>query len=222
MALRLFRLSSVFMFFRAAVPMLWGIAALAILSKIPGGDFKPQTALADTLIRILPAGTIGFVTVGFLAASMSTYSSYLLAFSAIGIQDVVAPLVRRPLSGKQRMRLTQMMVIVIGFFIYTWGVCYELPETVFRCIALTASLSYAGTITGLVGGLYWRKASKVGAYCAFAVSVVPPLASIVFSLMPKPPFGIDETVAGLLSFALAPLAMIAGSLLCPDKASQSA
>jgi solute:Na+ symporter, SSS family len=220
MALRLFRISSVFMFFRAAVPMFWGIAALVVLSKIPG-QFGAQTSLADMLIRVLPAGMIGFITVGFLAASMSTYSSYLLSFSAIGIQDVVAPLVRRPLSGKQRINLTRMAVIIIGVFIYIWGVCYHLPETVFRCIALTASLSYAGTITGLAGGLYWQKASKVGAYCAFAVSVVPPILSILFSILPNVNFKMSETAAGALSFVLAPAAMIAGSLLFPSKVSQT-
>ena len=217
MALRLFRISSLFMFFRAAIPMLWGIAALAVLSKT-SGEFEPQTALANMLIRILPTGMIGCVTVGFLAASMSTYSSYLLSFSAIGIQDVVVPLVRRPLSESQRKNLTQVAILAVGVFIYTWGVCYQLPETVFRCIALTASLSYAGTITGLVGGLYWRKASKVGAYCAFGVSVVPPLLSMLSSIVPYAFATLGETGAGLLSFALAPIAMIVGSLLCPDDA----
>ena len=169
------------------------------------------------VIRVLPGG-IGFTTVGFLAASMSTYSSYLLSFSAIGIQDVVAPLMRRPFSGKQRINLTRLAVIVIGVFIYIWGVWYELPETVFRCIALTASLSYAGTITGLAGGLYWRRASVVGAYCAFAVSVVPPILSILSSLLPNAIISLSETGAGLLSFVLAPIAMTVGSLLRPDHA----
>ena len=205
------------MFFRAAVPMFWGIAALAVLSKA-GGQFEPQTALANMLIRILPAGIIGFVTVGFLAASMSTYSSYLLSFSAIGVQDVVAPLVRRPLSDTQRKNLTRVAILAVGVFIYTWGVCYQLPETVFRCIALTGSLSYAGTITGLVAGLYWRKASTLGAYCAFAVSVVPPMLSILSSMVPYTAATLGETEAGLLSFVLAPIAMIVGSLLRPDHA----
>ena len=31
------------------------------------------------------------MTVGFISASMSTYSSYLLAFSSILLQDVVGP-----------------------------------------------------------------------------------------------------------------------------------
>jgi len=218
MALRLFRISSVFMFFRAGIPMFWGIAALAVLSKTPG-HFEPQTSLADMVIRVLPGGLIGFITVGFLAASMSTYSSYLLSFSAIGIQDVVAPIMRRPFSGKQRINLTRLAIIVIGVFIYIWGVCYQLPETVFRCIVLTASLSYAGTITGLVGGLYWRKASIVGAYCAFAVSGVPPILSILSSILPNAFVNLSETGAGLLSFVLAPIAMTVGSLLFPNRGS---
>ncbi len=86
-AMKLYRISSVFMFFRACLPMLWGIAALAVIGIIP----ETQTALPQMLVRIIPAGMIGFVMIGFLAASMSTYDSYLLSFSAILVQDIVTP-----------------------------------------------------------------------------------------------------------------------------------
>ncbi len=49
--LHLYRLSSAFMFLRAAVPMIWGIGALVII-----GTVKPSsTALQTLMIRILPA-----------------------------------------------------------------------------------------------------------------------------------------------------------------------
>ena len=194
------------MFFRAYLPMLWGIAALAVIGIIP----ESQTALPQMLIRIIPSGLIGFIMIGFLAASMSTYDSYLLAFSAILGQDIIAPLIRKPLDEKRRMQLIRIGIIVIAIFIYFWGVYYEFTETVFRYIALTGSLAFAGTLTGIVGGIYWKKASTRGAYMAFAASAIPPIISL---FIPE----ISPTNAGLLSFVLAPLSLVIGSLIVPDR-----
>lgn len=205
-ARKLYRISSLFMFFRASLPMLWGIAALAILGLIP----EPQTALPQMMIRIIPAGFLGMIMVGFLAASMSTYDSYLLSFSAILTQDIIAPLRKKTLNGKKKMIMIRVGIIVIGVFIYYWGIYYQFSETVFRYIALTGSLAFAGTLTGVVGGIYWRKASTAGAYLAFVASAIPPLVSLFYT-------GISTTYAGLLSFVSAPVCLILGSYLLPDK-----
>jgi SSS family solute:Na+ symporter len=201
MALKLYRLSSLFMFMRAALPMIWGIGALTILGTIG----QSNTALPVTLARILPAGLLGVVTIGFISASMSTYSSYLLAFSSILIQDVVGPNRKKPLNERQRFRCTQLGVLLVGMFVYMWGAFYHLPESVFRYLTLTGALSYAATLTVLVGGIYWKRANARGAYWAFLGSAAPPIACLA---MP----GIDPTHAGLLSFVLAPIGLMAGSL----------
>lgn len=203
-AQRLYRASSLFMLFRAGFPMIWGIGALAIVGVVS----PSSTALPQMLIRILPAGMIGLVTVGFLAASMSTYSSYFLAFSSILVQDIVGPRVRRPLSDRERVAFTQLGIVALGLLIYLWGMFYHFPESVFRYITLTGSLSYAATLTTLVGGIYWTRARAGGAYCAFAASAVPPLVCLA-----RPEF--SPTYAGLLSFVLAPLGMWLGSWASP-------
>jgi solute:Na+ symporter, SSS family len=200
-ALTLYRLSSVFMFMRAAFPMVWGIGALAILGSVS----QSSTVLPVTLSRILPSGWLGLVTVGFISASMSTYSSYLLAFSSILLQDVVGPNLRKQLSGNERVKYTQAGVVVIGIFVYCWGSLYRIPESVFRYLTLTGSLSYAATMTTLVGGIYWNRANVRGAYWAFLSSAIPPIVCLAVPT-------INPTYAGLLSFLLAPIGLVAGSL----------
>jgi SSS family solute:Na+ symporter len=204
-ARKLYKISSIFMFFRACVPMLWGIAALAVLGVIP----ESQTALPQLMIRIIPAGFIGLIMVGFLAASMSTYDSYLLSFSAILVQDIITPLSKKSFNGKKKMILMRIGIIIIGVFIYYWGIYYEFSETVFRYIALTGSLAFAGTLTGVVGGIYWKKASAAGVYFAFIASAIPPIVSLI-----RPE--ISTTYAGLLSFLLAPVCLLIGSYIFPD------
>ena len=204
-ARKLYRISSVLMLFRACFPMLWGIAALAVVGTTLSGS-ETSTALPEMLIRVLPAGLIGFITIGFLSASMSTYDSYLLAFSSIFVQDVMGRHISRPLSEKERMLYTKIGILVIGVFIYFWGIYYQFTETVFRYITLTGSLSFAGTLTVLVGGIYWKRTTTAGAYCAFIGSAIPPIICLT---VPE----IDSTYGGLLSFILAPVGLVAGSLV---------
>jgi SSS family solute:Na+ symporter len=202
--LHLYRLSSVFMFLRAAVPMIWGIGALAIV-----GTVTPSSAALQTvMVRILPAGVIGLTTVAFVSATMSTFSSYFLAFSSILLQDVIAPLMRKPPSDAVRLKLMQTCTVGMGIVIYFWASFYHFPESVFRYLTLTGSISFAASLTTLVGGIYWKRAGVRGAYLAFAASVVFPTISLAW-----PSF--SPTLAGLLSFLLAPLGLIVGSLLWP-------
>jgi SSS family solute:Na+ symporter len=202
--LYLYRLSSVFMFLRAAVPMVWGIAALAIV-----GTVTPSSAALQTvMVRILPAGVIGLTTLAFVSATMSTFSSYFLAFSSILLQDVIAPLLRKPPSDSLRLRLMQVCTVGMGVVIFLWASFYHFPESVFRYLTLTGSISFAASLTTLVGGIYWKRASVCGAYLAFAASAVFPAISLA-----RPSF--SPTLAGLLSFVFAPFGMIVGSLLMP-------
>lgn len=209
-AMQLFRITSIFMFFRASMPMLWGIAALAILGVVPNS----QTVLPEMLITVLPEWMIGFIVIGFLAASMSTYDSYLLSFSSILVQDILGPIIKKDISDKQRIVYTQIGIVTIGVFIFFWGVYYSFTDTVFRIIALTGSLSYAGIISGLTGGIYWKKANTYGAYAAFILSAIPPIYSLFVT-------EVNPVNAGLLSFILAPIGMVIGSLGFPIKKESS-
>jgi SSS family solute:Na+ symporter len=205
-AMKLYRISSVFMFFRACMPMLWGIAALSVLGVIEDS----QTVLPRMLVTVIPAGMIGLIMLGFLAASMSTYDSYLLAFSSILVQDIWVPLLKKEVRDEKRMFYTRSAILVIAVFVYIFGIYFTFTDTVFRLIVLTGSLSYAGILTGLTGGLYWKRANTWGVYSAFAASAAPPIVAL---FMPW----IDTTSAGLLSFVLAPAALVAASLCSGDK-----
>ena len=208
-ALKLFRITSIFMFFRASMPILWGIAALAILGNVE----NTQTILPVMLLEVIPSWMIGVVIIGFLAASMSTYDSYLLSFSSILVQDIVTPLLQKKINDSRRIFYTRIGIVVLGFFIFFWGVYYSFTDTVFRIIALTGSLSYAGIISGLAGGIYWKGANTNGAYAAFLFSALPPIYSII---VPE----VNPVSAGLLSFILAPIGMVLGSLLSKNRTAQ--
>ena len=71
---------------RAMIPMFWGVAALAFF----GPGLPSASAMPKLLGEVVPPGFLGLLVAGMLAASMSTYSAYLLAWSSVLTRDVIA------------------------------------------------------------------------------------------------------------------------------------
>jgi Na+/proline symporter len=124
------------------------------------------------LSQILPAGFIGIISAGMLAAFMSTHDSYLLCWSSVLTQDVVAPWFKKGLSSNARLLLARIFIVAIGIFILIWGLWYPLGQDLWDYMAISGAIYFTGAIALLVFGLYWKRASKVGAYSALACGFI--------------------------------------------------
>lgn len=225
---KLYIWSSVGYLIRFLLPYFFGISAFVFIYKndtlrqvfMPEtGEVDPQLTLMAMpiyLSQILPAGFIGVITAGMMAAFMSTHDSYLLCWSSVLTQDVVAPCFKNGLSGKTRLLLTRIFIVVIGIFILIWGLWYPLGQDLWDYMAISAAIYYAGALSLLGFGLYWKRSSKVGAYlslmCGFAA---------LLGLSPVQKFfGTPEwsgATVGLTVFITSAVLMVLGSLLFPDK-----
>jgi solute:Na+ symporter, SSS family len=199
---------------RYMIPMFWGVAALAMF----GPSLNPTTAMPKLLGAVVPSGFLGLMVAGMLAASMSTYSAYMLAWSSVATRDILAPLSRREFSEKTTIRLSRIISTLIGIFILIFGLFYELPATAFQYIAITGAMYAAGAFGCVAFGLYWKRANVIGAYCSLSLGAVAPIGFLILeqfkdripsSLL----FLVDVNISGLLSFVLAVCGMVVGSLL---------
>jgi SSS family solute:Na+ symporter len=163
-------------------------------------------AMPVMLTHILPTGLLGLALAGMLAASLSTYAGYFLAWSAVIAQDVVGPALGREISDRARLWLTRTCVVGLTAFIAVWSLIYEVPGPAFFYLQVTANLFMAPTLITVVAGLYWRRASRTGAYLCFVLGAA---ASLTYLL---PPLRMGVATAGNLSWVLAVLGMILGSL----------
>jgi SSS family solute:Na+ symporter len=191
-----------FIFFgRGMMPMLWGIAALAYL----GPQQDSLEAMPTMLAKILPAGILGLVVAGMLAATMSVNSSYLLGWSAIIAQDIIQPLRSKPLSPRGQVRLNRLANLFVSLFVLFWGIWYTLPGPTYFYLNITATIFLAGGFSAVVAGLFWSRANTVGGYCAMIAGAVGAVGFFFFRL--------PASYAGLGSFVLAAMGMIMGSLI---------
>jgi SSS family solute:Na+ symporter len=221
---KIYTWASIGFLMRFLLPYFLGICALTYMAGnesltkvfIPDGDADPQISLMAMpifLSQILPVGLIGIISAGMLAAFMSTHDSYLLCWSSVLTQDVVAPWFKNGLSSKSRLLLTRIFIVTIGIFILVWGLWYDLGQDLWDYMAISGAIYFAGAIALLVFGLYWKRASKVGAYlaliCGFGAIVGLKPVQALFGMK------VSSEIVGLTVIALAIISMIVGSLVFP-------
>ncbi len=211
---------------RFLIPYFWGICALIFVFQTPTLKeiFLPAKGEAslDTQLRampialsyLVPAGAIGLLTAGMLAAAMSTYNTYLHTWSAVLTQDVIAPLARRPMGSKSRILVARVIMCLIAVFLLVWGLWYPLEERLWDYMAITGAIYFTGAFATLVCGIYWKRANKVGAYGAFACGFL-----MIVGLKPVQNWlNVDwpGQYVGLATAALAMTTMIVLSLVFPN------
>ena len=118
---------------RGMMPMMWGIAALALL----GPSQNSLEAMPRMLATILPSGVLGVVVAGMLAATMSVNSSYLLGWSAIIAQDIIGPLRKKPLTSLQQVMLNRGANLFRQPVCDDLGLWYTMPARLI-CLNMTA------------------------------------------------------------------------------------
>ena len=226
---------------RFLIPMFWGIAAYTFFfnsSHEIASMFIGESAIDDAglyampafLGQVLPTGLLGLIVAAMIAAFMSTHDSYLLCWSSVLTQDVVAPLSKNELSNDQRITLTRVFIVLIGAFIWGWGLFYEGNDRIWDYMVITGSIYATGAVVVLVGGLYWSKASRRGAMVALLVGAtallglepmrhgcIALIAIVVTIDVEYWQQEVTSSVVGLFSLGLTTLSFITCSLALPDR-----
>jgi len=220
--------SSVSFLIRFLIPYFWGICAFVYFKTsapelnalfFPAAEgaepFDNLYAMPIFLGRILPAGLIGLISAGMIAAFMSTHDSYLLCWSSVITQDIVAPLMGDKLKTPARIRLTRILIVVIGIYILYWGLVYKGGEDIWDYMAVTGAIYFTGAFALLLGGLYWKRASSTGAMLALlgGFSAILGLSPVQETLDLK----IPSARVGLFTIVFTLVLFFAGSLLFPDR-----
>lgn len=224
-AKQLYAVGSISYLARRVIPMLWGICAFIFISQTPrllaafqGPDaISSQFGMPIFLAKILPSGFLGLIAAGMFAAFMSTHDSYLLSWSSVITQDIIAPLRKNNLSDKARLLSTRICIVAIGIFLLVWGLWFEAPVSLWNYMAVTGTVYLAGAFTVVTAGLYWKRASRVGAKIALWAGLLAVLGIGPWTRGESVPFYLTDKFIGLMTFFIAIAGMILGSLLFPDR-----
>lgn len=211
--------TSFFFVCRFLIPGIWGIAALATLAP---KDFGGNTLLAmpTALSMIVPSGLVGLLVAAMLAADMSTDSSYMLTWSSVIYNNILAPLRKRQWSERRGLLINRMIVGLIGIFLLVYGLWYPLRGNLWDYISITGAIYLSSMSVLLIACCYWNRANSWGATGAIILGAIIPVAYLVMEQLPVTRHFAKDVVgpyySGIATFVLAGLAMVIGSILKPS------
>jgi SSS family solute:Na+ symporter len=239
--------SSISFAIRFIIPYFWGICAFVWIMGHPDlnavffpgglkgeGGLDSLYAMPVFLGRLLPIGVIGLLTAAMIAAFMSTHDSYLLCWSSVLSNDVLKPLLGERLTDRGAVLATRIFVVLIGVCILLISFVFPLREDLWDYMAVTGAIYFTGAFAVLTGGLYWKRASKVGAICALVAgsTAILGLGAVQEALLAL--FGFTAERAedimatftspriGLFTVGLTVVVMVVASLLFPDTETREA
>ncbi|KPK87100.1 hypothetical protein AMJ80_12505 [bacterium SM23_31] len=224
-AKQLYTWSSISYMARRVIPMFWGISAFIFVSQTPqllaafqGPEpLNSQFGMPIFLAKVIPSGFLGLLAAGMFAAFMSTHDSYLLSWSSVITQDIIAPLKKNRLSDTMRLLITRISIVCIGLFLLIWGLWFEAPVSLWNYMAVTGTIYLAGAFTVVVAGLYWKKASTTGAMIALFAGLLAILGIGPWTQGENVSWYLTDKFFGVTAFIIAFLGMVVGSYLFPDK-----
>lgn len=210
--------TSFFFLCRWLIPVIWGIAALAVLTPEEVGD-NTLLAMPKLLSQFVPVGLMGILVAAMLAADMSTDSSYMLTWSSVIYNDILAPFHKKRWSEKRGLLISRMIVALIGIFLLFYGLWYPLQGNLWDYLTVTGNIYLSSMAVLLVACCYWKRSNSWGAAGAILCGATIPVAFLIMEQLPGTQHFAKDIVGPHLSniatYIIASAAMVVGSLLKP-------
>jgi SSS family solute:Na+ symporter len=191
----------------AMLPLFISLCVRHLYPEFTQGDTQlalPSMVLAHATmpVQILFFGSL-------LSAIMSTTSSAILAPAAIFSENLVKPLAKHRLADKHFLAITRFAVL--GFaLIATVVAC--LRSNIYELVGESSILSLVSLFAPMVLGLYWKRASSMGALLAMITGILTWLVAKQVELT------VPELVPAV---AVSFVSMVLGSLIWKDKTSSN-
>ncbi|MEO1206814.1 MAG: sodium:solute symporter family protein [Pseudomonadota bacterium] len=221
-------IASVVFMGRMILPAFLGVLAFAYFNG--GADVMPDTVRSDLQSSLAKYGTdadlaatplmlgmalpeilVAFLAVAMFASFMSTQDGYLFCWSSIIARDIAGPLTGRTEDVGFQINATRIGIVAIALYEVYWGLLYAGKEDIWDYLAVSGSIYFCSGVVILVGGLYWKRATRRGALLALAFGF-----SAIVGLAPvKAALGLDALSSPAIGFgaiALSAAAFIIGSL----------
>jgi solute:Na+ symporter, SSS family len=180
-------------------------------------QMDPETGLPLLLRTVLPVGLIGVVLAAYFSAVLSTADSCLMASSGNLITDIIGPFRNWDPTSRRFVRLSQGATLLIGALALLLAFAMT---SVLDLMLYSYAFMVSGLLIPLIGALWWRQSSEVGAFWAMLTGGCTTLAlQLVPGWLDKPidlPLKLDANVYGI---AMSAVVFVVLSRLFPSQPS---
>lgn len=152
----------------------------------------PDTIFPEMLMTYTPVIFAALVISGALAASMSTGDSQLHAVSSMIATDVYKKHIKREANEYSQYRVAKIFTVVLG--IVSVIIALQRPGLLGDILALSNG-GVAALAPAMIGGVYWKKGTKQGAFWSIIIGEAVMLST---TFVINSPLGLMPGVWGLL------------------------
>ena len=167
------------------------IALNAIYPEIAGMGFPAGMALAEPALltfvseRFASApAVIAFSAIGLAAASMSCTDTFSTSGASCISRDIYQRYIKPDATMKEMMLINRISVLFI-ILAATAG-SFVIPNII-DAIHIATFIASSSYFFPLMGGLYWKRATKEGAFAGMVVGFTVQVALVVLDLIKTPP-----------------------------------
>jgi solute:Na+ symporter, SSS family len=158
--------------------VLPGTCALLLFPKLP----HPDLVYPNLILRLLPAGLVGLVVAGFVAATMVSIASMLNSASTLITMDVVKQL-KPNLSDAQIVRIGRASTVGILVVAVAWAPQLQLFPSLWQYLQAVLAYAVPPVVALFLVGMFWRGANADGAAAAMLVGSAFGLALFVINVV---------------------------------------
>ncbi|MCO5725658.1 sodium:solute symporter [Robiginitalea marina] len=124
----------------------------------------PNLTYPVLLFQLLPAGILGLVVAGLLAAMMSSVSATFNSASTLITMDFVREL-KPELTSKQLVRAGQIATLVLVVLASAWVPFIErVSDSLWAYLQLVIAFTSPPVVSAFILGLFWKRANAQGAF----------------------------------------------------------
>lgn len=161
---------------------LGGFGRIFMTSEEVGGQFD---SIIPSMLQMIDSDVvIALVVMLVLAASMSTLSSLVLTSSSTLTLDFIAPMKKKEMSEKSKMRT--MRIFLVFFILVSAGIAIIQATSKVAFITDLMGISWGAMSGAFLGpfmlGLYWKRATKPAVWSSFIFSILINVTYMAFKL----------------------------------------
>ncbi len=163
----------------------------ACCGKFLWPDMDPGTAWYTIAGHYGPA-MAALASCGVLAASMSTAPTYIMVMSSTAM-ELYTPLRKSPMSEKQKMFLTKLLIVVFGILFQLLGLLSsDVVDILSNALTVRAVCGLTFTLF-----LLWKRPNEKSIFYSMVLGIIVCVVWIVYGyVFGTSPFGIQITYAG--------------------------
>ncbi|MGN0866152.1 MAG: sodium:solute symporter [Oligosphaeraceae bacterium] len=190
------------------------------LDTVKNPQIREQLVVPMALLKLLPPGMMGLFVAVMFAAMLSTDNTYMHSWGSIMVQDILMPLRKKPFSPKAHLLALRISIASVGILAFLISLFYRQTQYIMLYCNITGAIFLGGAGAVIIGGLYWKGGTTLGAWCALILGSLLATGNILLCHLLPPWFQnaqgrplLNEQWGFALSIAGAVVSYLLGSFL---------